>query len=143
MDLLNIVGLKYFSTLFWPLFSQLSKDRSSKHVKHHSSSPGAMYRPSESGQPRTSTVSRSKSDVSSRKNAAHEYPHFQEGYRRAESSAEVYSYYPFGVVVVTTLINTVAMCCTPLDTSYCTLYFLFMAANSIKHNRPLMNAMKL
>ena len=61
----------------------------SKHVKHHSSSPGAMYRPSESGQPRASTVSRSKSDVSSRKNPGYEFPHFGEGYRRADSSAEV------------------------------------------------------
>lgn len=55
----------------------------------HSSSPGAMYCPSESQQKSNANVCRSKSDVSTRKNALSEYMFGQPSYKRTESSPEV------------------------------------------------------
>ncbi|XP_053408833.1 rho guanine nucleotide exchange factor 12-like isoform X6 [Mercenaria mercenaria] len=59
-----------------------------KHMKH-SSSPGAMYSPAEAQERGSANVSRSKSDVSTRKNALSEYSFGHLGYKRTESSPEV------------------------------------------------------
>jgi hypothetical protein len=55
----------------------------------HSSSPGAMYSPAEAQERGSANVSRSKSDVSTRKNPLSEYSFGHLGYKRTESSPEV------------------------------------------------------
>ena len=55
----------------------------------HSSSPGAIYRPSDSEARASANVCRSKSDVSSRKNTLFENPSGSQGFKRNDSSPEV------------------------------------------------------
>ncbi|KAL4228501.1 PDZ domain containing 1 [Mactra antiquata] len=70
--------------------SSVHSKKERKHVKH-SSSPGAMYRSPDQQQRTTVNVSRSKSDVSTRKNALSEYSFGHPGYKRTESSPETAS----------------------------------------------------
>lgn len=86
MSKTNLCYLDFVS----PTFEQPAK-KERKHTKH-SSSPGAMYRPTESQQKASANVCRSKSDVSTRKTALSEHTFTQPTYKRTESSPEVVLY---------------------------------------------------
>ncbi|XP_052253309.1 uncharacterized protein LOC127859834 isoform X3 [Dreissena polymorpha] len=81
MPSINVDEVDYSSPIGQP-----SKER--KHQKH-SSSPGAMFGAAEPPQQKGVNVCRSKSDVSTRKNALSEYMFGAPTYKRTESSPEV------------------------------------------------------
>lgn len=79
----------------------------------HCSSPGAMYSPAEAQERSSANVCRSKSDVSSRKNALSEFAFGQQGYKRTESSPEVVQFFLTAFAVTNFLLSLNMPVCDP------------------------------